>query len=47
MRMLKPCATPIFKPLHIIFYNSVINDFFPNEWKKLNIIPVHKKGEKQ
>ena len=42
--MLKLCATSISKPLH---NNSVINKRFPNEWKKANIIPIHKKGDKQ
>ena len=41
IRMLKLCATSISKPLHILFNNSVINECFPNEWKKANIIPVH------
>ena len=45
--MLKLCATLILKPLHILFYNSVINGCFPSEWKKANIIPVHKKGDMQ
>ena len=29
------------------FNNSIRNECFPNEWKKANIIPVHKKGDKQ
>ena len=45
--MLKLCATSISKPLHILFNNSVISECFPNEWKKANVIPVHKKGDKQ
>ena len=43
IRMLKLYATSISKPLHILFNNSVINECFPNEWKKVNVIPVHKK----
>ena len=47
VRMLKLCATSISKLLHILFNNSVMNEcFFPNEWKKANIIPVHKKDDK-
>ena len=42
----KLCATSISKPLHILFNNSVANECFPNEWKKENIIPVHKKDDK-
>ena len=42
VRMLRLSATSISKPRHILFNNSVIN-----EWKKANIVPVHKKGDKQ
>ena len=47
IRMLRLCATSISKPRHILFNNSVINECFPNEWKKANIVPVHEKGDKQ
>ena len=43
MRMLKLCATSISKPLHTPFNNSVLNECFPNERKKANIISAHKK----
>ena len=33
-RLLKLCAVSISNPLHIIFNNSVMNECFPNEWKK-------------
>ena len=46
IRMLKLCATSISKPLNILFNNCVINECFPNEWKKANMIPVRKKGDK-
>ena len=46
IRMLKLCATSVSKPLHILFNNSVISECFPNEWKKANAIPVHKKDGK-
>ena len=42
--MLKLCAIPISKPLYNI---KVINKSSPNEWKKGDIIPFHKKGDKQ
>ena len=32
---------------HSYSNNSVVNECFSNEWKKANIIPVHKKGGKQ
>ena len=47
IRKLKLCATSISKPLHILSNNSVINECFPNEWKKAHVILVHKKGDKQ
>ena len=47
IRMLRLCATSVSEPRHILFNNSVINECFPNEWKKANIVPVHKKGDKQ
>ena len=47
IRMLKLCAKSISKPLHILDNNSVINECFPNQWKKANVIPVYKKGDKQ
>ena len=43
MLMLKLCTTSTSKPLHIVFNNSVINLCFPNEWKKVYVIPVDEK----
>ena len=37
----------ISKPLRILFNKSVINECFPNKWKKANVISVHKKVNKQ
>ena len=45
--MIKLCASSILKPLHLIFGNCLETESFPKEWKKANIIPVHKKGDKQ
>ena len=47
IRMIKLCASSISKPLHLIFRNCLEIESFPKEWKKANIIPVHKKGDKQ
>ena len=47
IRMIKLCASSISKPLHLIFRNCLETESFPKEWKKANIIPVHKKGDKQ
>ena len=37
----------IVTPLSIIFKNCIENGIFPDIWKKSNIVPVHKKGDKQ
>ena len=42
IRMLK-----ISKPLEIIFKPWIEKGQFANEWKKANVVPVHKKGDKQ
>ena len=45
-KMLKICDISIVKPLKIIFNNSLNEGVFPNLWKKANITPIHKKGDK-
>ena len=37
----------IQKPLSIIFSNCKNHTTFPDSWKKSNICPIHKKGDKQ
>ena len=46
IRMIK-LASSMSKPLHLIFRNRIETESFPKEWKKANIIPVYKKGDKQ
>ena len=43
IRMLKLCGDSIWKPLEIIFKNCLKEGIFPNEWKKNNVVPIHKK----
>ena len=45
--MIKFCGSSISKPLHLIFRNWLETESFPKEWKKANITPVHKNGDKQ
>ena len=45
--MIKICDESLVKPLFILFQNSVKSSHFPDIWKKSNIIPVHKKNDKQ
>ena len=37
----------ITEPLYLIFKNCLSSNTFPDVWKKANVIPVHKKGDKQ
>ena len=46
VRMIKLCGQFIVKPLSILL-KMIDNGIFPDIWKKSNIIPVHKKGDKQ
>ena len=45
-RMIKMCDLSIVKPLMIIFKNCINDGIFPSCWKKANITPIHKKGDK-
>ena len=47
IRMLQMGSDSIFKPLSIIFLNCLKAGYFSTAWKKANIVPVHKKGNKQ
>ena len=44
--MIKLCGSSICK-LSIIFNDFLNKGKFPHEWKKANVVPVHKKGNKQ
>ena len=45
--MLRVRGPSIYKPLEIIFSQCLETGVFPSESKKGNIIPIHKKGDKQ
>ena len=47
IRMLKLCESAITEPLYFIFKICLSSNTFPDVWKKANVIPVHKKGDKQ
>ena len=47
IRMLKICGVSICKPLEITFRSCLNHGKFPEEWKKANVVPVFKKGDKQ
>ena len=46
IRMLKICGSAIYEPLVTIFKQCVDTGIFPSDWKKGNIVPIHKKGDK-
>ena len=43
IRLLKICDSSIPKPLSTIFKNCLQTGTFPNNWKKFNVAPIHKK----
>ena len=45
--MIKICGKSICQPLQLIFNQCIDTGSFPLEWKKANIVPTHKKGDKQ
>ena len=47
IHMIKICSTAICKPLRLIFNQCIDNGIYPCEWKKANVVPIHKKDDKQ
>ena len=47
IRMIKICDKSLLKPLTILFQNSTKSSCYPVNWKRSNIIPAHKKNDKQ
>ena len=45
--MIKICDKLLLEPLIILFKNSTKSSHYPDIWKRSNIIPVHKKNDKQ
>ena len=45
--MLKICDDSLCGPLGLIFQSCFENGKFPSEWKKANVVPTHKKNDKQ
>ena len=44
--MIKMCEQTISTPLIIIFKKAILTGIYPDNWKKGNIVPVHKKEMK-
>ena len=43
IKIIKICDNSLVRPLSLLFKNAFGDSHFPELWKKLNIIPVHKK----
>ena len=46
VRMIKLCDKTLVFPLKLIFENCLRQGVFPEKWKKANVVPFHKKNEK-
>ena len=46
VRMIKLCINSV-NPLTLIFQNSMAAGTFPTQWKRPNIVPIHKEYDKQ
>ena len=47
IHMIRICGKSVCKPVQLIFRQCIDTDPFPLEWKKANVVSVHKKGAKQ
>ena len=43
IRMLQICD----KPLYLIFPSCIGSGIFPTKWKMANVVPIHKRDDKQ
>ena len=46
IRMIKTCGDSITFPLKLIFKSMINEGVFPDDWKKKNVVPYHKKKSK-
>ena len=45
--MIKLCDKSIIPAIPLIYKNCINSGIYPNIWKKSNVVPVHKKGDKE
>ena len=45
--MIKIYGKSLCKPLEMIFKSCIIKGEYPSEWRKANVVPVHKKRKRQ
>ena len=46
IRMIKLCGKTIAIPLKLIFRSMLEESVFPDDWKKSNVVPIHKRDSK-
>ena len=46
VRMINICDSALIVPLKIMFAKCLTSGIFPDIWKHANVVPVHKKNEK-
>ena len=46
IRMIQLCGKKIVLPLQLLFKSMLEEDIFPEDWKKSNVVPAHKKESK-
>ena len=46
VRMIKLCGKAIVDPLRILFLSFLEEGVYPDDWKKSNVVPIHKKESK-
>ena len=46
IKMIKMCELSIITPLTIIYKKAIQSGIYPDNWKKGNIVPIHKKDSK-
>ena len=44
--MIKTCGDAVTFPLKLIFKSMINEGVFPDDWKKSNVVPIHKKESK-
>ena len=47
VKMINFCTNFVAHPLTLIFENSMTAGTFATRWKRANIVPIHKKNDKQ
>ena len=47
INMIKLCDTEIVKPLYLMYTECLETGRFPSGWKKANVLPIHKKENRE